>query len=69
MAGEPHMLLRIPGLPAEYRGPSARKNHGPQDDSGLGQRIDPEFHFGGLVTAPCEADDTSAAYLANTPVG
>ena len=26
-------------------------------------------HLGGLVIAPCEADDTNAAYLANTPVG
>ena len=28
-----------------------------------------QLYFGGLVTAPCEADVTSAAYLANTPVG
>jgi hypothetical protein len=27
------------------------------------------FYFGGLVIAPCEADETSAAYLAKTPVG
>src|SRR2546423_13580594 len=27
------------------------------------------FNFGGLVIAPSEADNTSAAYLANTPVG
>jgi hypothetical protein len=27
------------------------------------------LHCGGLVIAPCEADETSAAYLAKTPVG
>jgi hypothetical protein len=68
LAGEPYTLLTIPALPAEYRGPSARKNRGPRM-TGFCQRIDPEFHFGGLVIAPCDADDTSAEYLANTPVG
>jgi hypothetical protein len=27
------------------------------------------YDVGGLVIAPCEADDTSAAYFAKTPVG
>jgi hypothetical protein len=27
------------------------------------------FYDGGLVIAPCDADETSAAYFAKTPVG
>ena len=27
------------------------------------------LHSGGRVIAPCDADDTSAAYFANTPLG
>ena len=27
------------------------------------------FYSVGLVIAPCDADDTKAAYFANTPVG
>jgi hypothetical protein len=46
----------------------AGKNYGNREAYSYVCQLWPVY-FGGRVIAPCEADSTSAAYLANTPVG